>query len=78
MICNAHRGEKFQYITFMTGGGAQTGGVLESYARTVLRCENDPRYQELNILHPSGASFFLKEEGFTDDEIRGIMEQVLN
>ena len=77
MICKAHRGERFQYVTFMTGEGATPNGVLELYAKTVMKCENNPRWQELNTLHHDGASFFLKVDGFTDEEIRNVMEQVL-
>lgn len=77
MICKAHRGERFQYVTFMTGEGATPNGVLELYAKTVMKCENNPRWQELNTLHHDGASFFLKVEGFTDEEIRNVMKQVL-
>lgn len=77
IICKAHGSDDFRYITFMTGKGAQPGGKLDVYARTMLNCENNPSYRELNKLHPTGLSFFLSVEGFTEDEVRNIMEQAL-
>jgi len=76
-VCIKHKAEDFKYVTFMTGAGSRPDGVLDRYARTMLYCHNAEDHQEINVLHPRGLSFFLSEEGFTDEFIRSIMDQAL-
>jgi len=77
LIAKKHRGESFKYITFMTGEGAQESGVLDIYAKTMLHCENDVSHQSVNVTNPNGLSFYLKVEGFTNEEIESIMRAAL-
>ena len=77
LIAKKHGGDSFKYITFMTGAGAALGGVLDTYARTMLYCENESGYDEINVTHPKGFSFYLSEDGFTDEQIETIMRAAL-
>jgi hypothetical protein len=79
MICDAHKSKKkFMYITFMAGEGAQQGNVLHKHANDMMMCRNKKEYQNINIIHPEGLSFFLSPDGWTDDEIENIMVRALN
>jgi len=77
-ICNTFKSEEgFRYVTFMAGAGAKKGGVLDSYARTLLQCANPEGSREVNKLHKEGVSFFLSESGWTNEEIKQIMKAAL-
>lgn len=77
IIAKNYGGDSFKYITFMTGAGAAPGGVLDTYARTMLVCQPVPKF-EINVTHPSGLSFYLSEDGFTDEQIESIMRAALS
>lgn len=78
IIAKAHRGEKFRYVTVMTGEGAKEGGVLDVYAKTMLKCENTEGNREVNVMHNDNLSFFLKPEGFTDAEVEDLLRKALD
>lgn len=64
-----------RYITFMSGKGAAEGAVMWKYAVTMMVTKNYGK--ALNVVHPTGCSFFLKEDGFTDAEIENIFNEAL-
>ena len=77
LICDSFKGKTFKYITFMSGLGARPNGVLDKFAKTMLKCRNSEGNRDLNVLNPEGLSFFMSVEGFTDEQIQSIMEQAL-
>jgi hypothetical protein len=78
IIAKAHRGETFRYVTVMTGEGAVPGGVLDTYAKTMLNCENPEGSREINKIHDDGLSFILSPDGFTDEEIEELLRKALS
>lgn len=66
-----------RYVTFMTGEGAEEDGVLYKAAFTALTILNPPEHQAMNVVHSMGFSFFLKPEGFTEQEIETIFVEAL-
>ena len=79
MICESFKSDEgFRYVTFMAGAGARVGGVLDSFAKTTLRCKNPAGSRDVNKLHNTGVSFFLSETGWTDEEIETLMRQALS
>jgi hypothetical protein len=78
MICEAFKSEEgFRYVTFMAGAGAKPGGVLDTFAKTTLRCRNPEGSRDVNIIHKTGVSFLLSETGWTTDEIERLMREAL-
>jgi hypothetical protein len=78
MICEAFKSpEGFRYVTFMAGSGAKKGGVLDSFAKTTLRCKNPEGFRDVNTIHKTGASFLLSETGWSTEEIEQLMREAL-
>jgi hypothetical protein len=78
MICETFKSEKgFRYVTFMAGAGARPDGVLDTYAKTVLRCKNPEGSRDINKIHNTGVSFLLSETGWNTEDVEKLMREAL-
>jgi hypothetical protein len=60
-----------RYVTFASGEGCGSG-MGKDFVSFL-----DMHGRKTNILHPDGASFFLSEDGFTDQEVLDIMRKAV-
>jgi len=60
-----------RYVTFVSGKGCDSN--MGDDFRSFLEMQG----RKTDILYPDGASFFLSQSGFTDDEVREIMRKAV-
>lgn len=77
-VLMSQRGEKFRYVTFMSGIGSHTDEVLDKFARAMIQMHNKEGNKDINKVNDDGISFFLSPDGFTDEQIEAVMRKALS